>query len=245
MRKNNCEAVRQELDELMLDESLSVSAHEHLKECARCREFHEQQTKLRRMVGSLGTVSAPADFDYRLRARLANEGNGAGYWPLMLRAFAVVAVLVVFAVGAFFVWSGVNRPSPVREEAANQAPSKPAPQPDQSVVPTTPHTDPVVVAGTPQKRPQVVKNGRGTEMAVRSKHSLVAQDFSQNQAGVLKATDATDFLEAFPLDASLQSFKVSLDDGRGNARTISVPTVSFGSQRVLPVANQFAQKRVW
>ena len=246
MKKNNCEAVRQELDELMLDEALSVSAREHLNKCARCREFHEQQTKLRRMVGGIGMVSAPADFDYRLRARLANEGNGAGYWPIMLRAFAVVAVLVVFAVGAFFVWSGVNRPAPAREEAANQRPPQLAPRPVESTVPNTPQPDSSAIAGTPQKRPQVVRNGRGTEIAVRPKRPLTAQDFSQDQARVLKATDAADLLEAIPLDASLQSFKVSLDDGRGNARTISVPTVSFGSQRVLPVvANQFAQKRVW
>jgi hypothetical protein len=49
----------------------------------------------------------------------------------------------------------------------------------------------------------------------------------------------------FPIDASLQSLKFSLDDGRGNARTISVPTISFGSQRVLQNANQFAPKGVW
>ena len=245
MRKNNCEAVRRELDELMLDEALSVSSREHLKECAACNEFQEQQTKLRRIVGSLGTVSAPADFDYRLRARLANEGNGAGYWPIMLRAFAVVAVLVVFAVGAFFVWSGVNRPAPVREEATNKLPPQPAPQPTQSVVPTTPQQDKSVIAVAPQKQAPVVKNGRGTEIAMRPKRSLVSQDFSQEQVGVIRATDGAELLEAIPLDASLQSFKVSLDDGRGNARTISVPTVSFGSQRVLPVSNQFAQKRVW
>jgi hypothetical protein len=50
---------------------------------------------------------------------------------------------------------------------------------------------------------------------------------------------------AFPIEASLQSVKVSLDDGRGNARTISFPPVSFGSQRVLTTANQFAPKGNW
>ena len=73
MRKNNCEVIRQELDELMLDENSSAAVTEHLRECAACREFNEKQTKLRQIVGSLGTVSAPPDFDFRLRARLANE----------------------------------------------------------------------------------------------------------------------------------------------------------------------------
>jgi hypothetical protein len=36
----------------------------------------------------------------------------------------------------------------------------------------------------------------------------------------------------FPIDASTQALKVSLDNGRGSSKTISVPGVSFGSQRV-------------
>ena len=102
MRKNNCGVVRQELDELMLDEACSTSAAEHLRECAGCREFHQQQTKLRQIVGSLGTVSAPADFDFRLRARLANDSSSAvlAYWPFARRGFALATVLLVFATGA-------------------------------------------------------------------------------------------------------------------------------------------------
>ncbi len=78
MRKNNCKLIRRELDELMLGEAWSSDATEHLRECASCREFHEQQTKLRQIVGSLGTVEAPADFDFRLRARLANWRKQCG-----------------------------------------------------------------------------------------------------------------------------------------------------------------------
>ena len=69
MRKNNCEVIRQELDELMLSETGSARVVEHLRECAACHEFNEKQTRLRQIVGSLGTVSAPPDFDFRLRAR--------------------------------------------------------------------------------------------------------------------------------------------------------------------------------
>jgi hypothetical protein len=37
----------------------------------------------------------------------------------------------------------------------------------------------------------------------------------------------------FPIEASPQALKVSLDNGRGSSKTVSVPGVSFGSQRVL------------
>src|ERR1041385_5545643 len=106
MKKDFCEMIRRELDELMLDEACSSSVLEHLRDCADCREFHQKQTKLRRMVGSLGTVAAPADFDFRLRARLANESNSATfhlrpvYWPSLRSGFAVAAALIVFAAGA-------------------------------------------------------------------------------------------------------------------------------------------------
>src|SRR4029078_3722879 len=94
MRKNNCKVIRRELDELMLGEGWSAAAREPLRECAECREFHVQQTKLRQIVGSLGTVEAPADFDFRLRARLANGSPGAGFhlrslpWALAARGCA-------------------------------------------------------------------------------------------------------------------------------------------------------------
>jgi hypothetical protein len=64
-------------------------------------------------------------------------------------------------------------------------------------------------------------------------------------ATVYSATEPVGVSAAFPIDASVQSFKVSLDDGRGNARTISVPTISFGSQRIMQGENQFAPKRDW
>jgi len=67
MKERQCELIRRELDELMLNEDLSAAAAEHLRDCASCQEFRRQQTKLRQIVGSLGTVNAPADFDFRLR----------------------------------------------------------------------------------------------------------------------------------------------------------------------------------
>src|SRR5690349_1413500 len=122
MSKNNCEVIRQELDELMLGETISATAVEHLRECAACREFNEKQTRLRQIVGSLGTVSAPADFDFRLRARLANDANGASFhfWPLARRGLAFVAVLLVFVVGAMLVRNVLYRPVPQQQLATDQ-----------------------------------------------------------------------------------------------------------------------------
>jgi len=244
MRKNNCEVIRQELDELMLDETSSAAVAEHLRQCAACREFNEKQTRLRQIVGSLGTVSAPPDFDFRLRARLANDANGAAFhfWPLARRGLAVAAVLLVFVMGAILIRNVFNRPVE-NKQVADQHNTPATPQPVQTVAPQEqqPNPAPPLLASSPERRPQAVRN----ERPARIKRPLVAEDFSSQRAEVITGREPATEFEVLPLDSSLQPFKVSLDDGRGNARTISVPTISFGSQRMLQTGNQYAPKRDW
>jgi hypothetical protein len=243
MRKNNCEVIRQELDELMLDETSSAVVAEHLRECAACREFNEKQTKLRQIVGSLGTVSAPPDFDFRLRARLANDAGGAAFhfWPVARRGLAFAAVLLVFVMGAILIRNVFNRQGE-NTQVADQHNTTPAPRPVPTVE-SLQQSNPVppLVALSPERRPQPIRNDR----TARIKRPLVAEDFSSQRAEVFNGREPATEFEVLPLDSSLQSFKVSLDDGRGNARTISVPTISFGSQRMLQTGNQFASKRDW
>jgi len=228
----------------MLGEACSPTASEHLRECAVCREFHDQQTRLRQIVGSLGTVSAPPDFDFRLRARLANESNGfaSAYWPMARKGFAFAAMLLVFVVGGLLVRNALNQPA-TSDVVANDV-QPPVPQPaNQAEVPAVNDAAKQLVAET-QNPPRItVKNERLPQ--IRPKRQLVAVDSALQRAEVLNGREPAGEFDAFPLDASLQSFKVSLDDGHGNARTISVPTVSFGSQRMMQTANQYAPKRVW
>ena len=247
MRKNNCEIIRRELDELMLGEASSAAVTEHLKECAACREFQQTQTKLRQMVGSLGTVAAPADFDFRLRARLANDagGNGFYYWSFARRGVAFAAVLVVFATGMIVVRNIVNqetRPPVVVENNPPVPRESPEIKPAESNVQDPPKQ--LAVAGQENKR-QIVKNL--APIAPRIKRPLSTIDRASTGAEVLSGPEAVGSraTAVIPIDASLPSLRFSLDDGYGNERTISVPTIRFGSQRMLPNANQFAQKGIW
>ena len=245
MRKNNCEVIRQELDELMLGETSSAAVIEHLRECPACREFNEKQTRLRQMVGSLGTVSAPPDFDFRLRARLASDAGGAAFhfWPLARKGLAFAVVLLLFVIGTFLVRSVFNRPAENKQLATtDQHNTTPAPpQPVQTVEPRQePNPAPPLLASSPERRPQTIRN----ERTVRVKRPLATEDFSFEAAPVYGREPAGTF-EVMSLDSAQQSFKVSLDDGRGNARTISVPSISFGSQRMLQSGNQYVSKRDW
>jgi hypothetical protein len=142
------------------------------------------------------------------------------------------------------VW---NRPATGGDVVSSNQPAA-IPQPSKQVEPMNPSPDNSgrqLVSTNPEKRLQPVKNDRPSSTTSRTPRRLVAQDFSSQRAEVISGPQAVSGFEAFPLDASLDSFKVSLDDGRGNARTISVPTISFGSQRMLQTGNQFAPKRVW
>ena len=247
MTKNNCEFIRRELDELMLDETCNASVAEHLKECSACREFNQTQTKLRRMVGSLGTVAAPADFDFRLRARLASSSsNGVfHYWRVVQRALAVAAVLIVLGFGVVVVRNLVNRP---KEEVAKEtapAPQQPQPQPARSVEPAQPRQAEHVIAQAPANNIERIRNERSSATGIKPKR-ISTIDSANTQAELISGSEAfsSDATTVFPIDASVQPLRLSLDDGRGNAKTISVPTIRFGQQRMLP-GNQLAQKGIW
>ena len=245
MRETKCESIRRELDELKLGDESSVAATQHLRDCGECREFHQQHLRLRQIVGSLGTVQAPPDFDFRLRARLANESSSAGFglrafqWSFATKGFAAAAMLVVFVGGVVYVRTINNRPIVTDVAVQNPQPVQPTPRPDDNRVVVPEQTPAIAVDNGPRR---VIQKGGERQSPVRPKRAPVAMDFSSERAPVLNRQLQSGI---FPIDASVQSFTVSLDDGDGNARTISLPTISFGSQKVLTNTNRFAPKGVW
>ena len=244
MKKNNCEMVRRELDELMIGEECSSAAAEHLRNCAPCREFYEQQTKLRQIVGSLGTIEAPADFDFRLRARLAQRNGSSIHWRWVSRGLAAVAVVLLLITAGALVRNLMKQPAHV-DYTAQQ------PEVSQPVEPAriTPKADdenqplPVVVRNIEEAPSRIQKGDR--RRFEYNKQPLATRESTSIRAEVVNGATPVGVSAAFPIDASNQTFKVSLDDGRGNAKTISVPTISFGSQRIVQSGNQVAPKRVW
>ena len=249
-----CNQVRFEIDEKDLGALLSASSIDHLRRCAECQEFQNKENKLRQIVGSLGTVNAPADFDFRLRARLANDSSLTSFHlasPLRLlrtRSFAVAALVVVFAGIAFVLWQG-KQPQPTNQNTASRAVSAPvdngrvasAGPSDAGVNPIAP---PSAVTGV---REQKRNSPQRKIVSLSSKRQTATVEMSGTGAQVIRSEQSM-ATAGIPLDVSQQSFKVLLDDGRGSSRTISVPAVSFGSRRVFAsasMANQYAPKGDW
>jgi hypothetical protein len=247
----NCRRAQREIEEVATGELMSSSANDHLKTCAECVRFRDDRLKLREMLSSLGSVEAPGDFDFRLRARLANEERGRQPFVMRnlsigFRTAAVAAMLSLAGAALLFV---SLRTSPKSSLSANNSKSSSNVLDLSKGGPMSPTIDVV----KPKENPSGVVDGRNNLVALGKaptsrrggfKQGQVAsihgdagtkgrsktRDFASTEARVLRpeAGDA-----AFPIGASLQSLKVSLDDGRGTSRTISLPSVSFGSQRVL------------
>ncbi|MEP6741841.1 MAG: hypothetical protein ABJB61_05025 [bacterium] len=248
-----CLNVRREIDEVASGELLTAPVRRHLNDCAECAAFGDERRKLRDMIASLGTVEAPADFDFKLRAKIAASestsrnlfsGNGFG-----VRSVAVASLLLLFGLIVLLVnvRSRSNDLSPKAasstapaEQTGNQqslttgnAQPEVASNAGNELAPTMPRSEANVSDSQLRETgPRHVGNSPA-QFAVAHNGRVKATDLSAMPARVLRPTETAIGSSVFPLGASYQSLKVSVDDGRGSSRTISLPTVSFGSSKVL------------
>jgi hypothetical protein len=252
MNKTDCRSIRYELEEAASGTSFSAPVREHLSNCATCATFSDEQQKLKDMVASLGTIEAPSDFDFKVRARIAASapkrrsflpGNGFGVRSV---AFATLVLLFGFALILINVRSRTSESAPATQV------NGPASQTNEQTVQVnnngqgkeTPALEVAGTSATNELNPGNVQRDQSARLTKRSVGSLSqsavarngrvkATDLSATPAPVLRPTETATGSSIFSLGTSYQSLKVSVDDGRGSSRTISLPSVSFGSSQVL------------
>jgi hypothetical protein len=247
MNKTDCHNVRREIEERAAGELLTAPARAHLNDCATSATFGNEQDKLKEMVASLDTIAAPADFDFKLRARLATARASrrdlwSGGFGMRSVAFASLVLLFGFVVVLVTVRSrnselATNQPATTSNEAA--APIK-NDQDEQSAKPDIEVAAASAVHDSPSVDVQNSPRNSGrrnassiSQYAVARNGRVKATDLSATAAPLFRPTETALGSSVFPLGTSYQSLKVSVDDGRGSPRTISLPRVSFGSSRVL------------
>jgi len=240
MKAQDCKAIRRQIEETDLGKELGSLAASHVRGCHACREFYENDKELRRVVGSLAPVEAPADFDFRLRARLANERNSSiGRSSIMRMSFAIPSMaLVAFILlaGSVFVWRSLQNPPVVPPNVASDNGSK-AGQANPPTFSPAPPAALVETVRTEKTNPRnlqpktVVGLGRKA-IASTGSARMSRNEFSYTGANVLRREE-TALGTQLPINLPVQTLRVSVDDGSGISRTISFPTVSFGSERVL------------
>lgn len=241
MNGKECRATRREIDESELNQRLSDQASLHVAGCASCRDFRAERTSLRELVGSLEPVSAPGDFDLRLRARLANEQQGRARQPFIFRlvisspAIAAAALVVMLALS--LVWFAQRNRS--QDSAIASGPSKQSPVvPNQSELASNPVDVPVQTSGSTSPTSVDVKGRQNREdntyRQINSKPNSAgvnARDYGAAPAESYKQIEQRE--GEVSLSAPLKPMIVSMQDNRGATRKISLPPVSFGAQRLV------------
>ena len=252
MNTNECKTIRRELDEAEKNQPLSSRAAEHLQGCAECSSFDADQRTLHGLMASLEPVAAPADFDFRLRARIAREkspartGTGLGNFLKIPRPVAALALVLLLAVAGIIVRNRMT--SSTTTAVVGTSPTKGVPLKGAAAEPIdtgtkNSSTGTVAISAGPSNKPSsgdvhsvtAPKNKvtRGTQVVARKGEGTATREYSVTPAAVLDVNqaDSAGSIIRVPLDG--RALQILIDDGRGATRTISLPTVSFGSQRLM------------
>ena len=248
MKSFECRDTRREIDELEVDAQPSQRATAHLATCQSCRQFRAERTELRELVGSLEPVVAPADFDMRLRARIAAQKSSRSPQVFFARLFstpALAAVALFVFVAGTVVWISqrqtiqtVDKPNSVATSKSNTGAN--STQPNQ-VTPVANNSN-----STPAGSEVVAQNDRNTSnRRIRtSGRSGRSQDFAALPANSIRQGEAD---QAY-VNAPSKPVVFSLEDERGAMRKISLPPVTFGAQNLVDSrmpASYTGNSRVW
>lgn len=231
MKEIGCKTVSKEIDELESGQLPGAKTQAHLQDCGSCRSFYDDRQKLSQMIAGLETVEAPGDFDFRLRARLANvraervSAFSSFGFGLPTVALAVLAILV--GVGLYM---RATTDSVIEQPLAQSEPSKLATpisaQPDNPADPNSTELTASRDVGTVQDSDQTTAS---VKQLVRSRKGNRSSNSNIRRDDFLAKSETS---AMFPLEAS-EPLRVSVDYATGGSRTISLPTVSFGSQQVV------------
>jgi hypothetical protein len=234
MSGKECREVRREIDQSELGQSLSANSEAHVAGCVSCAEFRGERSRLRELVGALTPVTAPADFDMRLRARITRERD-VPRQPFIFRFVMstpgiVLAAVLVVVVGTV-VFMGQRRPqNPLLVSGPGPVVS-PAPVPDAARNAETPETSGTTlvngIQNKPKQSPLLVRNTPRVSAPLNAPSQ--SEDISARGAQTVRATVRDGEVS---LAAPLKPMVVTMYDEHGAARTIQLPAISFGSQRL-------------
>ncbi len=247
----NCQDFKIQVEEQDVREDSGAS--EHLNACVSCRKHYDEHTALRRLMSELEVVTAPPNFDFRLRARLAAIEN-AKRWETVRRAFAPGFVSITLA-ACFALTFGVTlfvkqashdevaRLSAVssqevlayqtsRDERSISQNEKTA---DYSSVPNNLQESPRTVYSPRRIRSRaasnpIVINADGVEGRVVSS-SLGVQGATLYTANAGNSVGVSNNIINVPVSAG--ALEVSARDDDGASRKMSLKSVSFGAQELV------------
>jgi hypothetical protein len=255
----NCKAYRDETDAADLGAAPGDAARAHLAQCDACRVFRDEREGLRRLLGGLGSVAAPADFEFRLRAAMRAGGGGprTGLHARLFKPLSAAALAACAAVAFTVAYLRAPAEGPRPNLAAVTPSEAHAPAASQTQAPNAPATgtltspiregatsDVAVVSKVAAKRDAqarrvshrttALNQSRGVRGVVEEA-ARVTNDSALRDAPVRTRLDSggvpvSDKPVPVQLSASRKPMRVVLRDERGASRVVSMRPVSFGSQ---------------
>lgn len=245
---SECKVFRREVEEAADGGSMSAGGRAHISTCRACGDELRERESLRSLVGGLGKVGAPADFEFRLRARLAasktDRGHGRFNGARWLYGFAPVAVAACFVVVSATLYL---RQSPrLQQTAAPAVASAPSPnvEPDRTASVNNGQsrgarsedvTGEVVKANQPRAASHKTYKYARRVSARAAQAREVASEAEGGADGerrtLVSSVTAAPVLT--PIKASAEPLRVIVRDERGAERVVPMRSVSFGSQDFL------------
>jgi hypothetical protein len=219
---DGCKQIKKFIDESDRPEALTYASSQHIASCADCSQFADERAKLKELLRSAGRVSAPPDFDFKLKARLAEVKARKRSWWLTpsgyFRLGAATAALVIAVVAAQNgdLFSGDKPSESFGDGVAKTQPLNP---------PTIAVTPPVVRSDEAVSRPAttaqvhfVSRNSRRQARPV----AVPARGFvAEDRTMVLMRGPAGELEVAVPTVSVGAQSLLYVNSGRGSARSIS------------------------
>jgi hypothetical protein len=246
-----CKAYRREIDEAADGGAMSGDLSAHTSSCRACGDELRERASLRALVGGMGKVEAPSDFEFRLRARMAAAKSGGGRgrfggarWLYGFAPVAIAACFVVVSATLYFRQAArmntaaaptVVAAGPVRNVEPGRVPSNKIEKSGPA------ESDVAGVRVLPEKRTDVASSK--SQRSVRDLNALgrLAREVAskgERQADVAQHTSinsvtAARVITPLQVKASAEPLRVILRDERGAERVVPMRSVSFGSQDFL------------
>lgn len=250
---SDCKVFRREIEGAADGGSVGAGARAHAALCRACAGELRGRESVRALVGGLGKVEAPADFEFRLRARMAaakSDGGRGRFGGRWLYGFAPVAVAACFVLisATLYLRQAARKSSPAAPAVAN-APARAA-EPDRATSVKEERAAPAasaakggqvataspaaaVVSSKPFKavrRP----NARGAQAREVASRGVGRADSAAQRTAVSSVTTAPVLRPAtITLKAPGEPPRMILRDERGAQHVVPMRAVSFGSQDVL------------
>jgi hypothetical protein len=224
---------------------MSTGARAHAVHCRACGGALLERESLRALVGGLGRVEAPADFEFRLRARMAatKAGGGRGRFSgaRWFYGFAPVAVAACFVVvSATLYFRQATRATKTDAPAVASSTARDA----QTLPPSSADKAQRESALTEDAGGQAVQVGQRDVASSETRkptHRVIARAARARQVAskVEGPTDSAQNTTVFSstgaqvIHLSPEPLRVILRDERGAERVVPMRSVSFGSQDFL------------